>query len=58
MPSEAPEHYVEAFWKGLVELQDVTPPDTVKPVLPQYGIELVDVRIKLLDYVESVREKV
>ena len=25
---------------------------------PQYGIELVDVRIKRLDYVESVREKV
>jgi membrane protease subunit HflC len=73
-----------------VELQDVTPPDAVKPafnevnearqdrertinqaqeqanreipkareVVPQYGIELVDVRIKRLDYVESVREKV
>ncbi len=27
-------------------------------VIPQYGIELVDVRIKRLDYVESVREKV
>ncbi|QCB45404.1 protease modulator HflC [Hydrogenophaga sp. PAMC20947] len=27
-------------------------------VVPQYGIELVDVRIKRLDYVESVREKV
>ena len=27
-------------------------------VIPQYGIELVDVRIKRLDYIESVREKV
>jgi membrane protease subunit HflC len=27
-------------------------------VIPQYGIELVDVRIKRLNYVESVREKV
>jgi membrane protease subunit HflC len=26
--------------------------------MPQYGIELVDVRIKRLDYVESVRERV
>jgi membrane protease subunit HflC len=26
--------------------------------MPQYGIELVDVRIKRLNYVESVREKV
>jgi modulator of FtsH protease HflC len=29
-----------------------------RKVMPQYGIELVDVRIKRLDYVESVREKV
>ena len=27
-------------------------------IIPQYGIELVDVRIKRLDYIESVREKV
>jgi membrane protease subunit HflC len=27
-------------------------------IIPQYGIELVDVRIKRLDYVKSVREKV
>jgi len=27
-------------------------------IIPQYGIELVDVRIKRLDYVESVRERV
>ncbi|MBM3223872.1 MAG: protease modulator HflC [Candidatus Tectomicrobia bacterium] len=27
-------------------------------IMPQYGIELVDVRLKRLDYVESVREKV
>jgi len=27
-------------------------------IMPQYGIELVDVRIKRLDYVESVRERV
>jgi membrane protease subunit HflC len=27
-------------------------------IIPQYGIELVDVRIKRLDYVETVREKV
>lgn len=29
-----------------------------RKVIPQYGIELVDVRIKRLNYVESVREKV
>lgn len=28
-----------------------------REVVPQYGIELVDVRIKRLDYLESVREK-
>ncbi len=27
-------------------------------IIPQYGIELVDVRLKRLDYVESVRERV
>lgn len=30
----------------------------VREVTPQYGIEVVDVRIKRLNYVESVREKV
>ena len=29
-----------------------------RKIIPQYGIELVDVRIKRLDYVESVRERV
>lgn len=29
-----------------------------RKIIPQYGIELVDVRIKRLNYVESVREKV
>jgi membrane protease subunit HflC len=29
-----------------------------RKIIPQYGIELVDVRIKRLDYVDSVREKV
>ena len=29
-----------------------------RKIIPQYGIELVDVRIKRLDYVESVRAKV
>jgi membrane protease subunit HflC len=29
-----------------------------RKITPQYGIELVDVRIKRLNYVESVREKV
>jgi membrane protease subunit HflC len=29
-----------------------------RKIIPQYGIELIDVRIKRLDYVESVREKV
>ena len=28
------------------------------PAMPQYGIELVDIRIKRLNYVEEVREKV
>lgn len=30
----------------------------VRKITPQYGIEVVDVRIKRLNYVESVREKV
>jgi membrane protease subunit HflC len=30
----------------------------VQKITPQYGIEVVDVRIKRLNYVESVREKV
>jgi len=29
-----------------------------RKIIPQYGIDLVDVRIKRLDYVKSVREKV
>ena len=29
-----------------------------RKIIPQYGIELVDVRIKRLDYIESVRERV
>jgi membrane protease subunit HflC len=29
-----------------------------RKIIPQYGIELVDVRIKRLDYIESVRQKV
>jgi membrane protease subunit HflC len=29
-----------------------------RKIIPQYGIELVDVRIKRLDYIASVREKV
>ncbi len=32
--------------------------DVARKLMPQYGIELVDMRIKRLDYVESVREKV
>jgi membrane protease subunit HflC len=32
--------------------------DVVRKTAPQYGIEVVDVRIKRLNYVESVREKV
>ncbi len=32
--------------------------DLARKLMPQYGIELVDMRIKRLDYVESVREKV
>ena len=32
--------------------------EKAQKIIPQYGIELVDVRIKRLDYVKSVREKV
>ena len=32
--------------------------DVVRKITPQYGIEVVDVRIKRINYVESVREKV
>ena len=41
---------------GLEDTQGIL--EQAQPKLDQFGIELVDVRIKRLDYVESVREKV
>src|SRR5262245_63436496 len=35
-----------------------TIPTEARKIIPQYGIELVDVRIKRLDFIESVSEKV
>lgn len=57
VPAEVREELKKAVVRGREELTR-TILDEARKVIPQYGIELVDVRIKRLDYVESVREKV
>jgi len=57
VPAEVREELKKEVVRGREELTRTVLAEARK-VIPQYGIELVDVRIKRLNYVESVREKV
>ena len=57
VPAEVREELTKQVSRGREELTRTILAEARK-VIPQYGIELVDVRIKRLNYVESVREKV
>jgi membrane protease subunit HflC len=57
VPAEVREELKKEVVRGREELTRTILVEAQK-VIPQYGIELVDVRIKRLNYVESVREKV
>jgi modulator of FtsH protease HflC len=57
VPAEVREELKKEVVRGREEITRTILTEARK-VIPQYGIELVDVRIKRLDYVESVREKV
>ena len=57
VPAEVREELKKEVLRGREEITRTILTEARK-VMPQYGIELVDVRIKHLDYVESVREKV
>jgi membrane protease subunit HflC len=57
VPAEVREELKKQVTRGREELTRTILTEARK-VIPQYGIELVDVRIKRLNYVESVREKV
>ena len=57
VPKEREEELKREIARGREEITRTVLAEARK-IIPQYGIELVDVRIKRLDYVESVREKV
>ncbi len=57
VPTEREEELKKEITRGREEITRTILAEAGR-VIPQYGIELVDVRIKRLDYVESVREKV
>jgi membrane protease subunit HflC len=57
VPAEREEEIKKEVTRGREEITRTILAEARK-IIPQYGIELVDVRIKRLDYVESVREKV
>ena len=57
VPAEQQEALKKEITRGREEITRTILAEARK-IIPQYGIELVDVRIKRLDYVESVREKV
>ena len=57
VPKEQEEDLKREIARGREEITRTILAEAQK-IIPQYGIELVDVRIKRLDYVESVREKV
>ncbi len=57
IPKEQEEELKRKIARGREEITRTILAEAQK-IIPQYGIELVDVRIKRLDYVESVREKV
>ena len=57
IPKELEEELKKEVARGREEITRIILTEAQK-IIPQYGIELVDVRIKRLDYVESVRKKV
>ena len=57
VPKEQEENLKREIARGREEITRTILAEA-KKIIPQYGIDLVDVRIKRLDYVESVREKV
>jgi modulator of FtsH protease HflC len=57
VPAEQQEALKKEIIRGREEITRTILAEARK-IIPQYGIELVDVRIKRLDYVETVREKV
>ena len=57
IPAEREEEIKKAVTRGREEITRTILAEARK-IIPQYGIELIDVRIKRLDYIESVREKV
>jgi len=57
IPKEREEELKKEIARGREEITRTILAEAQK-IIPQYGIELVDMRIKRLDYVESVREKV
>ena len=57
IPKEREEALKKEIARGREEITRTILAEAQK-IIPQYGIELVDMRIKRLDYVESVREKV
>lgn len=57
VPKEKEEELKREIARGREEITRTILAEAQK-IIPQYGIELVDVRIKRLDYVKSVREKV
>lgn len=57
VPKEQEEALKREIARGREEITRTILAEAQK-IIPQYGIELVDVRIKRLDYVKSVREKV
>jgi membrane protease subunit HflC len=57
VPAEMQEELKKRIARGREEITRTILGEARK-IIPQYGIELVDVRIKRLNYVESVQEKV
>ncbi|MBM9511909.1 protease modulator HflC [Desulfogranum marinum] len=57
IPKEREAELKRAIARGREEITRTMLVEAQK-IIPQYGIELVDLRIKRLDYVKSVREKV
>jgi membrane protease subunit HflC len=57
IPAEMQEELKKKIVRGREEITRTILGEARK-IIPQYGIELVDVRIKRLNYVESVQEKV
>jgi membrane protease subunit HflC len=57
VPAEVREELTKQIARGREEITRTILAEARK-IIPQYGIELVDVRIKRLNYVDSVQEKV